>query len=147
MRQGVGVGMHLPYDPKYAGAYMPIVQRQIYCGNQDILPAGYDRIGNLPQCRSKGVGIGKRQRAEQGPPPRSSKVLLYVIPTAICILFAIALFLGFFFGKPSIVTKDDKDGRKEIDWGKFMTNYVIIVAVFSIIVVITTYLFTRYRQN
>ena len=70
MQKGIGRGLHLPYDSKYTGAYVPIDNRKIYCGNKDILPTGYDFFGTLPHCIQKGVGIGKKIRAEQGPSKR-----------------------------------------------------------------------------
>jgi hypothetical protein len=69
MRKGIGRGLHMPYDPSFAGAYVPIDQRRYYCGKQPVAPAGYAGIGSLSQCIQKGVGIGKRQRAEQGSTP------------------------------------------------------------------------------
>lgn len=32
---------------------------KIYCGKSENLPAGYNNFGDLPQCLSKGFGIGK----------------------------------------------------------------------------------------
>ena len=59
MRKGIGVGLNLPYDPRYLGEYMPIDKSVIYCGNKTRLPEGYDRFGSLPNCLQKGVSIGK----------------------------------------------------------------------------------------
>ena len=39
--------------------YTPIDNRKFYCGDKDILPPGYDRVGNLPSCLQKGIGIGR----------------------------------------------------------------------------------------
>jgi hypothetical protein len=130
LRQGVGKGLSLPYDAKYAGAYMPIDQRQIYCGNQPELPDGYDSMGSLPQCLQKGIGIGKRQRAEQGP-PRFMLFVRIILPVLIFLLVAGGLFSVLYFEKPSIVTLQDK---KEIDWGKFMAFYVPTVILVGILI-------------
>ena len=64
-RKGIGKGLNLPVDLNYNGAYNPIDPARVYCGNQNALPAGYDRMGNLSECLRKGVGVGKRQRAQQ----------------------------------------------------------------------------------
>jgi hypothetical protein len=31
---------------------------ELYCGDSDRLPEDYDRVGSLPQCLKKGIGIG-----------------------------------------------------------------------------------------
>jgi hypothetical protein len=36
LRKGIGKGLQLPYDSKYAGDYLPIDNRKIYCGNENI---------------------------------------------------------------------------------------------------------------
>ena len=64
MRRGIGKGLNMPFDNSYLGEYIPIDDTQIYCGNSDNFPNGYDRIGSLNQCFSKGVGIGIKQKAE-----------------------------------------------------------------------------------
>ena len=65
-KKGLGKGLNLPVDPNYNGPYNPIDPTRVYCGNQNVLPAGYDRIGNLSECLRKGIGVGKRQRALGG---------------------------------------------------------------------------------
>jgi len=139
MRKGIGRGLHLPYDPKFAGAYMPIDQRRYYCGNQPVAPAGYTDLGSLPQCIQKGVGIGKRQLAERGPP----RFLLFyriILPIVIFLLLAGGLFLYLYFSKPSIVTTKGSDNQNYIDWGKFASFYVPTSALFGVII----FLFWRF---
>jgi len=65
-KKGLGKGLNLPVDPNYNGPYNPIDPARVYCGNQNALPAGYDRMGNLSECLRKGIGVGKRQRALGG---------------------------------------------------------------------------------
>ena len=65
LKKGIGVGKNQDVDPKYLGDYAPIDTRKIWCGNSDDLPAGYDRIGNLPHCLQKGIGVGKKQKAQE----------------------------------------------------------------------------------
>lgn len=138
LRQGVGVGLNLPYDPKYNGAYMPIDQRSTYCGNQDILPAQYDIMGNLPQCLAKGVGIGKRQRALQGLP--HFILFRYISPIILFVIILITLFIYLFLSKPSIVTTKDSDNIKRINWSKFMAFYIPVMALIGVII----FLFWRF---
>ena len=64
-RRGIGVGLHLPLDRKYAGRYVPIDTRKIYCGMAPRLPQGYHRYGNLPGCLQKGVAVGKTKKAQE----------------------------------------------------------------------------------
>jgi hypothetical protein len=123
LRKGIGVGRRLPYDQSYEGAYMPIDQRRIYCGNKAVAPAGYDRIGNLSHCLQKGVGVGKRQRVEAGPPPLMIFVR-HILPFLLFILISVGVFLLLYFQKPEIVTKERSDSSREIDWRKFMILFL-----------------------
>jgi hypothetical protein len=59
LRKGIGVGLHLPIDLSYLGPYIPIDNTRSYCGNNPVLPAGYDRFGSCTECLRKGVGVGK----------------------------------------------------------------------------------------
>lgn len=65
LQKGYGVGFNLPVDMDMLLRYEPISNEKIYCGNNDILPDTYDRFGSLPSCFQKGVGIGKKKRAER----------------------------------------------------------------------------------
>jgi hypothetical protein len=66
LKKGFGVGFYaLPVDMDMLLDYEPIVREKIYCGNNNNLPDNYDRFGNLPSCFQKGVGIGKKKRAER----------------------------------------------------------------------------------
>uniref|UniRef100_A0A6C0LVC1 Uncharacterized protein n=1 Tax=viral metagenome TaxID=1070528 RepID=A0A6C0LVC1_9ZZZZ len=64
MKKGIGRGMHMPVDPNY-GNYQPINNQKVYCGNGNNVPGGYVSHGTLPQCLTKGVGVGKRIRFDQ----------------------------------------------------------------------------------
>lgn len=66
LRKGIGTGLHLPVDLSYNGPYQPIDTTRSYCGDKPNLPNDYDRFGMLSECLQKGVGIGKRKRAEEG---------------------------------------------------------------------------------
>lgn len=149
MRKGVGFGLHLPYDQTYTGAYDPIDQRRIYCGNK-ALPAGYDRFGNLPHCFQKGVGIGKLQRARQGhpaippaiPPSLSSRftsdkiINRPISPIFIFLLIIIGLFIYMYFVKPSIVTNIDNNNIKHIDWRKFVGVYMSLSSIIGVFIIL-----------
>ena len=65
MQKGIGYGLQLPYDYKYNQKYTPIDNINLYCGNKNILPSNYDFFGTLPFCIQKGIGIGKKIKAEQ----------------------------------------------------------------------------------
>lgn len=65
LRRGIGIGLNLPVDPTYRNEYLPIDKTKIYCGNERTLPSGYDMFGNLPQCQSKGVSVGKKIKANK----------------------------------------------------------------------------------
>lgn len=164
MQKGIGRGLTLPYDPSYAEPYQAIDQRKIYCGNKDVLPEGYDSFGSICQCLQKGVGIGKKQRAErenagdedgdvfhdanddgdvfhdamQYSPLVSAKTHTYVyVCVIICILFL--LFLLLF--KPSFVsyTKRDDEKKKKINWYKLTTVYIIFCITILCIYLVLTY--------
>lgn len=132
-RKGIGKGLHLPYDEKYALDYDPIDTRKIYCGNNGILPEGYDRFGNLPQCLQKGVAVGKRQKAlehieEDGGEniienKKEYKIILYII-------ISIILFILLYKIKPKIILKKNK---KIIDWKKFIIFYTIMIFIMILI--------------
>lgn len=65
-KKGFGVGYYvLPFDNKYAGRYVPIDARKIYCGDKPNLPEGYDLKGNLANCYRIGVGAGRAKKAKE----------------------------------------------------------------------------------
>ena len=63
LRRGFGAGFHSAVDLSFLQPYRPIDARRKYCGNQEILPDGYDMFGNAPSCFQKGWATGKRSRA------------------------------------------------------------------------------------
>ena len=133
MRKGIGHGLNSPYDPKFAGAYIPIDQRQIYCGTQHVLPPGYDSMGSLPQCMQKGVGIGKRQKALQGP-PRFMLFKYVIFPILFFLILATGLFSYLYFTKPSIITTKDSENIEHFDWVKFSAFYIPIIVLLGVII-------------
>lgn len=67
LSRGIGIGMSLPESTiesiKYAPP-KPAPREKSYCGNQEALPAGYQRFATRYECLKKGVGIGARAPAE-----------------------------------------------------------------------------------
>ena len=78
LRKGVGIGMSMSDDAVIAALVRPPPvgpRPRIYCGNNDILPDGYDQMGTPYLCLRKGVGTGihlplAQRRAFQQTPPR-----------------------------------------------------------------------------
>ena len=132
LRKGIGKGLHLPYDSKYAGDYLPIDNRKIYCGNENILPNGYDIMGNLPQCLQKGIGIGKLQKA-QNHVPNKYKFMIFIVTY----VFLIAcLFVLLYVTKPSFITDKDVNNKDTINNIKLVAYYIptsILIGVCMVI--------------
>ena len=129
LRKGVGRGMRLPYDPTYLGAYTPIDNRNIYCGDQEQIPEGYSAMGNLPQCLVKGIGICKKKRAEKGPP-----VIRQSVPYIIFLILAGSLFTALYLYEPSIVTTTSSDNVTSLDWVKFMSFYIPTCVLIAVVI-------------
>lgn len=126
MKKGVGKGLSLPYDSNFDGQFVPIDTRRIYCGNTNEIPDGYSSLGSLPQCLQKGIGIGKKKKAELGP-PKSLKHFFFLF---IFLLLSVSLFLALYIIKPSFIT----DKRKNIILGQFLAYYILAVIVIGIVV-------------
>lgn len=137
MKKGFGRGFNMPYDPKFAGPYAPIDERRIYCGNSLEKPNDYDSLGSLAQCIQKGIGIGKRKRAEKGP-RRFNKM---IIPIIIFLIIAVGLFMYLYFSKPIIVTTKDSNNIDHIDWNKFMSFYIPTIVLTGVVLFLV---FRRY---
>lgn len=69
LRKGIGAGMHSSlenFDPNYK----PIHKKSnIYCGNNNVLPQGYDRMGLPSDCLRKGFGVGQKIQYEKNNKP------------------------------------------------------------------------------
>ena len=134
LRKGIGRGMNMPYDPDYLQPYAPIDQTVIYCGNGNNLPNNYDRHGNLPECLQKGVGIGKKRRAEQGPGPRIFR--RYILPTIIWVILTTGLFCWLYFAKPVLVVDEEEGKDKKINWTKFGMFFGLSTTIVAIILLV-----------
>jgi hypothetical protein len=64
LNKGIRYGLSQPIDSFYSKPYTPIDPTKKYCGLNDI-PVGYDRYGNLYECFSSGIGVGKRMKAKK----------------------------------------------------------------------------------
>lgn len=137
MRKGIGKGLNLPVDNNYLGDYEPIDTRKIYCGNAENLPDGYDLMGSLPQCLQRGIGIGKKQKAENSNQrqliPSFSKQNYKII--TIYILLCASIFLVLYFTKPDFIS-DKKNNKNIINTKKLLLYYISIIAVIGIILFI-----------
>ena len=71
MLKGRQIGLSQPADPKFLEPYEPIDERKCYCGEKARLPRGYSHVGKLYECMLKGIGWGKREKAEQAAGRRS----------------------------------------------------------------------------
>jgi hypothetical protein len=127
-KTGIGKGLQLPYDPSYSGEYVPIDNFKIYCGIQNTLPGGYDKLGNLPECLQKGIGIGKTIKARRdvrlrfGDRDHSSKIFVYIATIAIP-------FIIFSVKTPKFFkNKDDTLNRR-----KFASYFILYSLILGII--------------
>jgi len=150
LRKGIGVGLHMPYDPAYTLPHAPIDSRKYYCGTALALPAagGYFSTGSPSICFRSGIGVGKAQRARLGPIapvgpagaiagpaaiilPRS---YIRFLPIIIFVLICAIFFVIFYFGKFSFyMKKDDKTGENVIDYSKFIPYYILACLITGVI--------------
>ena len=131
LRKGIGIGLNQPLDPTYGGLYTPIDDRRIYCGNDTVLPADYDLMGKLPWCLSKGVGIGKKMRHDDGGDspslsPNTTQGIRGNIYIVIFTSISIVLFIILYLFKPKMRKKRNKN---KINWKKFIIVYCISLVV------------------
>lgn len=132
LRKGIGKGLNMPFDPSYNDPYQPIDPRQFYCGDNVVLPAGYDANGTIQQCLSKGIGIGRHQLAQRAIANGSWKKYMKFIPFISFLVLHAIFIVTFIYTKPSFFTKEVK-GERQIDWITFSPYIVIFSLVCSII--------------
>ena len=138
MRKGIGIGLNLPYDARYNGAYEPIDDRRIYCGKSDEAPVGYHHIGSLPHCLQKGVGMGKRLKAKRGfqnvlsPEPSRYRSFTTTILVTLWLVLSGCVFLTLYIVKPNVVMRVDHNNQKHIDWVRFIILYILIVLIMAL---------------
>jgi hypothetical protein len=126
MKKGIGTGLNLPYDEDFNNPYVAIDDTKIFCGDKNILPEGYDRFGNCPQCLQKGVGIGKKIKAERG----------NIIPSdpknIIIIFLSILVFIILY--NSSMVRSINVQGEIIINWNKLIIYYILYIMIIMIII-------------
>ena len=65
LKKGFGSGYYSPVDLSILNPYEAIDERKIYCGLNENLPNGYNRVGNSANCFQKGFASGKIKRARE----------------------------------------------------------------------------------
>jgi hypothetical protein len=136
-RKGVGVGLKMPYDPSYEGEYIPINNEKVYCGNSDVLPENYDRMGSLSNCLQRGVGVGKSMRVERGLGMSDYISKYYVrIFKILSVIMMLVLTTVLILRLTNVIKvgdsdKDDKDGKYD-NWVLFL-EYTIAMVILGII--------------
>ena len=136
LKKGIGIGSHLPYDNVYSQPYNPIDNRKIYCGNNLNSPPNYDIYGSPSKCLQVGVGIGKLQRANIGP-PAFMYFIRYVLPYLTFLILACVLFFILYFTKLKFVIKYDNKLKKNIiNWSVFIPYYLLFCIILFIIILV-----------
>lgn len=149
LKKGKTFGYAQPIDPNFLVPYQPIDPTKKYCGNSDILPVEYDRFGNLYECYLKGVGVGKKLKADNQPinpnpppqfsfgkPDKDNNIFIIVL-----IFLLIVEFILIYYTKPNIIIETDENNQKNINWIKFTSLYFFI-SIISIISYIILYYIT-----
>lgn len=144
LRKGIGTGLNLPLDIGYLGQYQPVDARRMYCGNRDNIPIGYDYVGNLAQCLQKGVGIGKKMKAEDAGDIQMGITRYKVLYKTVLSIFIAGVLFGILytvarFAKPKIFfNQNDKD---KIKWKTFLIIYFSILTPMLIFVYLKAFEF------
>jgi hypothetical protein len=130
LQKGIAKGRNLTHDVNYEGEYEPIDNTKIYCGTKNILPDGYDRMGNNVECFRKGVGVGKRLRAQNSPSVKYNKKTVNIV---IYFIIIFVIFLILYYSKPTIILDNDNKKNKKIVWYKFLIFYTILCLIIGIL--------------
>lgn len=66
LKKGFGTGYYvIEADRKMTLPYEPIVINNSYCGDNSVLPDGYESFGSLHNCFTKGLGAGMKKKARE----------------------------------------------------------------------------------
>ena len=71
LKKGIGLGMSLPDSQRQAFLNKPPKPpktENLYCGNAEVLPNGYDGFDTLSNCLKRGVGVGLHMPQEKYSP-------------------------------------------------------------------------------
>jgi hypothetical protein len=143
IRKGIGRGLRMPYNKKFKGPFLPISNRNIYCGDSNILPNGYESFGANFECLQKGIGIGQRQKAIQGFIPIFINYLIFLL---ILLILCTIICLSIYYIRPSFATKiNEITGEKEIDMNKYISICSHLCFIIFIIMFLICYKFFSYR--
>lgn len=133
LKIGIQKGKSLPLDEDYLDLYEPIDNTKIYCGNSNSLNNNYDRFGNLPECLQKGIGIGKKIKADESQNDGGDEhkyLNIFNIKFLFFIIFEIILFLILFISKPNFIIQNSdkkiKNSYKKINVFNFLLVYISI---------------------
>lgn len=129
LNKGISVGFNMPYDKNYIVEYIPIDDTKVYCGNDENLPYEYDEFGSLKECFTRGIGIGKANKARFG--YKNHIFYNYIVPFLLFSLFFLTISGVLYYNKPSFITYNDPNNTqnyKKIDWSKF-SLYLILLAI------------------
>lgn len=148
LKIGIQKGKSLPVDTNYIGPYEPIDDTKIYCGNSNRLKNQYDRFGNLAECLQKGIGIGKKIKANENRDDsgdeNGDEDFIFIFNYKNILLFLIIeilLFLILFITKPKFLlkkySKTKTKDQKNIDIFKFILIYVLFSSIIFFLIFIT----------
>ena len=133
LQKGIGKGLHLPYDEFSSGQYNPIDQRNIYCGDRNILPNNYAYMGNLPLCLQKGIGVGKYRKSLLYN-RRRIMFIRKILPIILAVLGYIMIYLYLRISKPYVVTEQNNPIR--IIARRFVIFYLLLILLWTLILFI-----------
>lgn len=147
MKKGIGVALHMPVDEDFLGEYKPIDKRKTYCGNKTKLPKGYSIMGSPSKCLVKGIGVGKKIKAERGDmyddnggyeddyagySPSYSRINTEAF-ALLCLVWSVSIFVFLYIQKPRIVSiRDTTTGKPRINWRKFSIVYGLSCLLFTV---------------
>ena len=128
LQKGIMKGRGLP---KYEHNYQKIDNRKIYCGKSNILPQGYDYLGNLPMCLNKGIGIGKARFSFID---HQNNIKFYL---KIFGLSSFLLSVLLYYIRPNLLLKYNKiTNKKNIVWWKLIVLSILKSLFITLIVYI-----------
>jgi|UniRef100_A0A6C0IZG4 hypothetical protein len=127
LQKGIMKGKSLP---RYTGDYHKIDTRKIYCGKSVILPGGYDYMGNLPICLSKGIGLGKARFGFNNIKKSTlSKSILFISNFSIIFILLILI-------KPKSLTYYDKKSKS---YKRNILNTLILAVILNCFMFVILY--------
>ena len=143
LRKGIGKGKQMAYNKKFTGPFQPISNRNLYCGNANVLPNAYANFGENFECLQKGIGIGQRQKALEGFTPILINYTLFIF---IFLTLCTIVFLTIYYTKPYFILKINVNvNDEEIDFVKYILICINICILIFIIMFCICYRFYKYK--